>query len=115
MGEREINPPRSFVGRIEAMQTVDLRPQVEGILRQQLFTEGSDIQTGNLLYVIEPGRYQAALAATEANRARAEASLKEAELTLARNEKLLKSSIRFGSSTPSPRTGCSAVSAHTLN
>ncbi len=82
VGEREINPPRSFVGRIEAVQTVDLRPQVEGIMRQQLFTEGSDILTGDLLYVIEPGRYQAALAAAEANKA---------------------------------RTGCSTVSAHSLN
>jgi membrane fusion protein (multidrug efflux system) len=88
--EREINPPRSFVGRVEAVRMVDLRPEVEGILQQQLFKEGSDVTTGDLLYVIEPSRYQAALAAAEASQAKAEATLKEAELRLARNQKLRK-------------------------
>ncbi len=88
--DREINPPRSFVGRVEAVRAVDLRPRVEGILEQQLFKEGGDVKAGDLLYVIESDRYQAALAAAEASQAKAEATLKEAELMLARNQKLRK-------------------------
>lgn len=88
--EREVNPPRSFVGRVEAVQAVDLRPRVEGVLQQQLFKEGGDVKSGDLLYVIEPDRYEAALAVAEASQAKAEASLKEAKLTLERNEKLIK-------------------------
>ncbi|MCD8551372.1 MAG: biotin/lipoyl-binding protein, partial [Shewanella xiamenensis] len=49
-------------------------PQVEGIIKQRLFTEGSLVQAGEVLYQIDPAPYQAALKQAEANLAKAQAS-----------------------------------------
>jgi membrane fusion protein (multidrug efflux system) len=86
--EQEVNEPFEFVGRAEARQTVDLRARVQGFLQERRFEEGEDVQTGQVLFVIDPSRYQAQLASARARLSRAEATLRDTERDLARTRTL---------------------------
>ena len=57
-----------------------MRPQVGGIIQKRLFTEGTDVKAGQVLYQIDPATYQAAFASAKAAQARAEANLIPARL-----------------------------------
>ncbi|QJU60840.1 efflux RND transporter periplasmic adaptor subunit [Sphingomonas sp. AP4-R1] len=65
-------------GRTTAFESSDVRPQVTGIIRRRLFTEGTLVQKGQVLYEIDPRVYQAAANQAQANlesaRANAEAT-----------------------------------------
>ncbi len=60
-------------GRTAAYRVAEVRPQVSGIVQKRLFTEGSVVKAGELLYQIDPATYQAALAIAEAAQAKSEA------------------------------------------
>ena len=62
-------------GRTSACLVAEVRPQVSGIIQKRLFTEGSDIKTGEVLYQIDPATYEAAYAGAKAALARAEANV----------------------------------------
>lgn len=66
-------------GRTVAYETSEVRPQITGIIRQRLFTEGSFVRAGQPLYQIDSSLYRAALAQAEANLASARASAEAAE------------------------------------
>lgn len=82
--EQDVNPPLQYVGHVEAIQSVELRARVEGFLERVDFKEGSDVQAGNLLYVIEQVPYQAKVDADKASLAQAEAILTKARQYLQR-------------------------------
>ena len=82
--EAEVNPPAEFVGRVEAVQSVDIQARVQGYLDKVAFKEGSFVKSGNLLYKIEPDTYQAQVDVDKAKVAKAEATLKKAEQYLRR-------------------------------
>ncbi|WP_322028210.1 efflux RND transporter periplasmic adaptor subunit, partial [Burkholderia sp. BCC1977] len=46
-------------GRLSALKVSDVRPQIGGIVRKRLFTEGTDVKAGQVLYQIDPTSYQA--------------------------------------------------------
>lgn len=77
-----------FIGRIEAIQQVDVRARVQGFLENVAFTEGQDVNADDLLFEIEPDQYEAALLQARAQQASAEASLHNAQLTLNRRQEL---------------------------
>jgi len=54
-------------GRTSAFQIAEIRPQVSGLILKRLFTEGSDVKTGEVLYQIDPAAFQAALDSAMAN------------------------------------------------
>ena len=54
-------------GRTSPCLIAEIRPQVNGLIQKRLFTEGSDIQAGQVLYQIDPAPFQAALDNAEAN------------------------------------------------
>ncbi len=62
-------------GRTSAYLVAEVHPQVNGIVQKRLFTEGSDVKEGELLYQIDPRPYQAAYDTAAASLARAEANL----------------------------------------
>ncbi len=80
----------AFVGRIKAVNTVQLRARVEGFLQKVLFTEGQDVKTGELLYQIEKTQYQATVDQAKANLAAAEAQELNAQLQYNRSAELIK-------------------------
>ena len=104
--EQEVNEPFEFVGRAEARQTVDLRARVQGFLQERRFEEGEDVQTGQVLFVIDPSRYQAQLASARARLSRAEAPCVTPNGTWrgpGRCTRAARSPMRI-STTPPPRT-----------
>jgi membrane fusion protein (multidrug efflux system) len=77
-------------GRTAPYLAAEVRPQVTGIIRERLFTEGSDVEAGQVLYRIDPAPYQAVVASARAALARAEASLEVARLKAQRYATLLE-------------------------
>lgn len=82
--EQEVNPPSDYVGRVEAIQAVDLRARVEGFIEHVKFQEGGKVKAGDLLYLIEQAPYKAKVNEAAAKVADAEASLTEARQYLKR-------------------------------
>ncbi len=62
-------------GRTSAYLVADVRPQVNGIIQNRFFTEGSNVRAGDVLYRIDPAIYEAAYAGAKAALARAEANV----------------------------------------
>jgi membrane fusion protein (multidrug efflux system) len=79
-----------FVGRVKAIEKVELRARVEGFLEKVLFREGEDVKAGELLYQIEKVQFQAALEQAKANLAVAEAALTNAKVEHERSSELVK-------------------------
>ena len=78
-------------GRVAASLTAEVRPQVGGIIKERLFTEGSDVKAGEVLYQIEPASYQATYNGAKAALAKAEANLEPLRLKAERYKELLAS------------------------
>ena len=76
------------VGTAKALNTVTVRPQVDGKLIRILFTEGQDVAKGFILAKIDPVTYQAAYDQTVAKKAQDEAQLANAKLDLDRYVRL---------------------------
>ena len=47
-----------FIGQTESSRSVEIRPQVTGIIKERLFQEGRNVEMGALLYQIDPGPYR---------------------------------------------------------
>lgn len=70
-----------FTGRFEAVERVEVRPRVSGYVTSTHFEQGHEVKKGDVLYVIDPRPYQAALkhAQAELTRARTQAALAKSE------------------------------------
>ncbi|WP_368182415.1 efflux RND transporter periplasmic adaptor subunit [Aeromonas sp. R7-5] len=79
-----------LTGRTAPLRVAEVRPQVNGIILKRLFTEGSDVKAGQLLYQIDPAVYQAEVASAKANLAKAEANERSARLKAQRYAELVK-------------------------
>lgn len=75
-------------GRVAASLVAEVRPQVGGIIQNRLFTEGSDVKAGDVLYQIDPATYQAAFDGAKAALAKAEANLEPVRLRAERYKEL---------------------------
>ncbi len=77
-----------YTGRIEAIDTVQLRARVQGFLKSRAFTEGAEVKKGELLFEIEDDSYKIAVAQAEANLSSAKAALTLAQQTFDRTKTL---------------------------
>ena len=77
-------------GRTAPYLVAEIRPQVNGILRERRFEEGSDVKAGSLLYQIDPAPYQAAFNQAQAALAVAEAGLPALRTRVGRLDKLVE-------------------------
>jgi membrane fusion protein (multidrug efflux system) len=77
-------------GRTVPQQIAEVRPQVNGIILKRLFTEGSDVKAGQVLYQIDSAAFDAAYASAKASQARVEATLVSLRLTEERYRDLVK-------------------------
>ena len=84
---RVYNLPERFVAHAEAVQEVDLLPQIDGYVREIKFREGDVVKEGQVLYVIDDERYQAVANQRKADLAAAEAEARRAERYFERMEK----------------------------
>src|SRR5690554_5486369 len=79
---------RELPGRTSAYLVAEVRPQVNGIIQERLFTEGSVVEAGEPLYRIDDADYRAAAASARAQLARAETALVNARSLESRMEEL---------------------------
>jgi multidrug efflux system membrane fusion protein len=77
------------IGTVQAYQSVLVRARVDGTLMQFPVREGQEVKQGDLIAVIDPRPYQAALDQANAKKAQDEAQLANARLDLARYTKLV--------------------------
>jgi multidrug efflux system membrane fusion protein len=78
------------IGTVQALNTVSIRPMVDGPLVAVKFREGQDVHAGDVLAQIDPRTYQATYDQAVAKKAQDEATLANARLDLTRYEKLAK-------------------------
>ena len=72
---RKIMLSTELPGRTSPFRVAEIRPQISGLILKRLFTEGSDVKAGKVLYQIDPAPFQAALDNTKAALGKAEANL----------------------------------------
>jgi RND family efflux transporter MFP subunit len=87
--EREVTEWDEFTGRVEAVESVEVRPRVTGYVESVNFTEGSTVRKGDLLFVIDPRPYRAELSKAEAELSRAVARSELAASDAARSKSLV--------------------------
>lgn len=78
-------------GRAEAFQVADIRPQVNGIIREIAFKEGGEVKKGDLLYQIDDAAYRAAVEQAQAAISKAQASVPSAQSNFDRYQRLVGS------------------------
>jgi len=79
--QRTVQVGADFVARTEGVPTVEIRARVSGVLDQVRFREGSEVKQGQVLFMIQPEEYKAALQSARAQQAKAEADLLRAKDT----------------------------------
>jgi len=87
---RPVSRSFEFVGRVKAMNIVEVRARIEGFLDKVLFTEGQDVKAGDLLYQIEKVQFQSALDQAKGNLLVADAAAVNAKLEYDRQLDLVK-------------------------
>lgn len=79
LAAEDITLTRELTGRVSALRSAEVRPQVDGVIKARLFKEGAVVKAGEALYQIDPAPFEAALAS-----ARAQLTASEAAAQLAR-------------------------------
>jgi membrane fusion protein (multidrug efflux system) len=87
--KRPVTETSEFLGRIEATNRVSVVARVTAFLEKRLFTEGAEVKTGELLYQLERGPFEADLATKQATVEQLQATLVNAKLTADRARTLL--------------------------
>jgi membrane fusion protein (multidrug efflux system) len=79
-----------FIGRVAAVDKVDLRARVKGYLGPRKFTDGDPVKQEQVVFTIEPDTYQAAVDQKTAQRDAAKAALTNSEIQFKRAAELLR-------------------------
>jgi membrane fusion protein (multidrug efflux system) len=87
--KRPITETSEFLGRVEAVNRVNVVARVTAFLEKRLFEEGAEIKKGDELYRLERGPFEADLASKKAQVAQLQATLENAKLTTDRARTLL--------------------------
>lgn len=88
--ERQIVESETFSGRLEAVESVEVRARVTGYIESVKFRQGEQVKKGDLLVQIDPRPFQTALATAEAAAAAGRSRLELARLELQRTEQLVR-------------------------
>lgn len=85
---RDVSKRKMYVGRVQAINTVNLTARVEGFLERRDYVEGSYVKKGQRLFLIEQASYKASVEQSEADLEGNEAQLKNDQIEYERNKKL---------------------------
>ena len=88
--EQAIALQQELSGRVKAKLVSQVRPQIGGIIKEQLFKEGSFVKQGEVLYLIDSATYQATLNQAKASLQSAKVDVLNAKTKSQRYEELLK-------------------------
>lgn len=89
--EKPVTEWDEFSGRIHAIDHVEIRPQVSGVIEQVFFKDGQLVKKGDPLFLIDPRPFQAALANAQAQVTGAQARMSLAQINQNRNKGLIES------------------------
>jgi membrane fusion protein, multidrug efflux system len=113
--ERKIAEWDEFIGRFEAVESVEIRPRVSGTIEHVAFQEGKEVRKGDLLFQIDPRPYRADLARAEAELAQAGSTAVLAKSSFERSKRLIAAEATtredLESRTAGAERGSAAVSA----
>ena len=90
VASRQVTETGEFLGRVTAIDKVDIVARVPGFIEERNFTEGQKVKTGDLLFRIEQATYKAAVEQQRANLAKAKATEVNAALQLERGKELVR-------------------------
>lgn len=90
---RPLAAQREFIGRAQALDKVDLRARVQGFLGPRKFKDGDLIKAGQLLFLIEPEPYEAAVEQREGQKAAATGAVANAEVQFRRAQELARTNV----------------------
>jgi len=85
---RPVRDANEYTGRVEAVETVDVRARVSGYLQEIYFNDGDDVEEGAKLFLIDPSTYEAELAQAESKINVWEAKYNYQKAVRVRNESL---------------------------
>jgi membrane fusion protein, multidrug efflux system len=88
--QRPVTEGAEFIGRVEALERVDIRARVTGFLRERTFDEGQSVSAGDPLFLIEREPFEAEVASRQAQLEGAQAALNNAKLQVARGQELVR-------------------------
>ena len=88
VSQANIAPKKSYIGRVEPIKSVNLKPQITGYVEKVLFQEGSLVNEGDILFIIEQKRYLANVELRQAELDSAKANLVRAERDYNRQKSL---------------------------
>lgn len=89
--QQPVNEWDEFTGRLEAPESVEIRPRVSGFIDRVAFTEGALVKKGDLLFQIDPRPFEAEVKRLDAQLQQARANLKRTENEAGRGERLRQS------------------------
>ncbi|OWV97359.1 hemolysin secretion protein D [Rhizobium sp. R72] len=84
----DVSPKHEFVGRVEALNAVDIRSRIEGFLDRRLFEEGQIVKKDQELFLVDKRSLEISLQDANASLASAQATLADARRRLERNQSL---------------------------
>ncbi|WP_242008300.1 efflux RND transporter periplasmic adaptor subunit [Sphingomonas ginsenosidivorax] len=88
--EQSVTLSSELPGRITAVETSEVRPQISGVIRRRLFAEGSMVRAGQTLYEIEDAPYRAALGTAQGQLGAAQAQINATRLQAQRYSELVR-------------------------
>src|SRR5277367_7179618 len=88
---RAVTETGDFIGRVVAIDKVDVVARVPGFVEERNFTEGQQVKKGDLLFRIEQDTYKAAVDQQSASLAKAKATEVNANFQLQRGQELIRS------------------------
>ncbi len=90
VASRQVTETGEFLGRVTAINKVDIVARVAGFIEERNFTEGQKVKTGDLLFRLEQATYKAAVEQQRANLAKAKATAVNTALQLQRGQELVR-------------------------
>lgn len=88
--QRPVRDTEEFTGRLEAVESVEVRPRIGGTIERVHFRDGAFVKAGDMLFTIDQRPYQAEVARSEAQLVSAQSQSELAKAELARAQKLLE-------------------------
>jgi len=108
VSQRQVTETGDFVGRVTAVDKVDIVARIEGFIEERTFVEGQFVKKGDLLFRIEQDLYKAAVEQQRANLERAKATAENADLQLKRGKELINDRLAISQSDLDQRTANAA-------
>jgi membrane fusion protein (multidrug efflux system) len=91
--QKDVAVYREWVGNLDGFVNADIKPQVEGFVRKQVYREGGYVRLGDLMFLIDPRNYKAVADQARSTLARNRAALAKARLDVKRDRELIAAQV----------------------